>query len=175
MTWHLSSVCWTFSYEKNLLHRWWPQSTYIRRVQSCVCRLPKYWPPTPLSTQRVCPPPALKAGGTHLPDGDGGGESIFWKTPAIGLASYSTIISLRWWPRKWKEGFNKTHFLLEQKTLDKLLYTKNGSGRGLARNRVSTEFRRHGIPRNFLTSEVISAQFRIPRNAKMSLPWTPYS
>jgi hypothetical protein len=38
--------------------------------------------------------------------------------------------------------------------------------------RVSTEFRRHGIPRNFLTSEVISAQFRrksakfcgIPRN-----------
>ncbi len=49
-------------------------------------------------------------------------------------------------------------------------------------DRVSTEFRRHGIPRNFLTSEVISAQFRrnctgnhfrIPRNAKMSLPWTP--
>ncbi len=38
--------------------------------------------------------------------------------------------------------------------------------------RVSTEVRRHGIPRNFLTSEVISAQFRrnsakfrgIPRN-----------
>ncbi len=38
--------------------------------------------------------------------------------------------------------------------------------------RVSTEFRRRGIPRNFLTSEVISAQFRrnsakfrgIPRN-----------
>jgi hypothetical protein len=37
---------------------------------------------------------------------------------------------------------------------------------------VSTEFRRHGIPRNFLTSEVISTQFRrnsakfrgIPRN-----------
>ncbi len=26
--------------------------------------------------------------------------------------------------------------------------------------RVSTEFRQHGIPRNFLTSEVISAQFR---------------
>jgi hypothetical protein len=38
--------------------------------------------------------------------------------------------------------------------------------------RVSTEFRQHGIPRNFLTSEVISAEFRrnsakfrgIPRN-----------
>jgi hypothetical protein len=43
---------------------------------------------------------------------------------------------------------------------------------GLVVRRVSTEFRRHGIPRNFLTSEVISAQFRrnsakfrgIPRN-----------
>jgi hypothetical protein len=42
----------------------------------------------------------------------------------------------------------------------------------LRRTRVSTEFRRHGIPRNFLTSEVISAQFQrnsakfrgIPRN-----------
>ncbi len=42
----------------------------------------------------------------------------------------------------------------------------------LVRSRVSTEFRRHGIPRNFLTSKVISAQFRrnsakfrgIPRN-----------
>jgi hypothetical protein len=40
------------------------------------------------------------------------------------------------------------------------------------KSRVSTEFHRHGIPRNFLTSEVISAQFRrnsakfrgIPRN-----------
>jgi hypothetical protein len=42
----------------------------------------------------------------------------------------------------------------------------------LSTSRVSTKFRRHGIPRNFLTSEVISAQFRrnsakfrgIPRN-----------
>jgi hypothetical protein len=41
-----------------------------------------------------------------------------------------------------------------------------------ATGRVSTEFRRYGIPRNFLTSEEISAQFRrnsakfrgIPRN-----------
>ncbi len=31
---------------------------------------------------------------THSPGGEGGGESIFWKTPDIGLASYS-IISLR--------------------------------------------------------------------------------
>ncbi len=74
-----------------------PQSTYICRVQSCVWRLPKYWPPTPLSTQRVCPRPAPKAGGTYSPGGEGGegvGGSIFWNTPNIGLASYS-IISLR--------------------------------------------------------------------------------
>ncbi len=35
----------------------------------------------------MCPPPAPK-------DGEGGGGSIFWKTPDIGLTSYS-IISLR--------------------------------------------------------------------------------
>ena len=70
------------------------QSTYIRRVQSCAWFLPKYWPPIPLSTQRVCPPPVPKAGGTHSPGGEEGGGSIFWKTPAIGLASYS-LISLR--------------------------------------------------------------------------------
>ncbi len=39
----------------------------------------------------MCPPPAPKA---HLPGGEGGGGSIFWKTHNIGLASY-TIISLR--------------------------------------------------------------------------------
>jgi hypothetical protein len=71
-----------------------PQSTHICRVQSCVWRLSKYLPPTALSTQRVCPPPAPKAGGTHSP---GGGGSIFWKTPDIRLASYS-IISLRFTP-----------------------------------------------------------------------------
>ncbi len=75
-----------------------PQSTYICRVQSCVSRLPKYWPPTPFSTQRVCPPPAPKAGGTHSPGGEGGGGSIFWKTRDIRLTSYS-IISLRMEPR----------------------------------------------------------------------------
>ncbi len=35
-------------------------------------------------------------GGTHSPGGEGVGGSIFWKTPDIGLASYS-IISLRFY------------------------------------------------------------------------------
>ncbi len=39
----------------------------------------------------MCPPPAQKAGGTHSPNDEGGGGSIFWKTPDIGLASYSII------------------------------------------------------------------------------------
>ncbi len=70
------------------------QSTYICRVQSSVWRLPKYWPPTPLSTQRVSPHPAPKARGYTLAGRWGGGGSIFWKTPDIGLESYS-IIPLR--------------------------------------------------------------------------------
>ncbi len=73
-----------------------PQSTYI--VQSTVWRLPNSWPPrapTPLSTQRVFPSPAPKAGrgwgGTHSPGGEWVGGEIFRKTPDIGLASYSII------------------------------------------------------------------------------------
>ncbi len=50
-------------------------------------------PPTPLSTQRVCPPPASKAGGggTHSPGREGVGGATFWKALDIGLASYSLI------------------------------------------------------------------------------------
>ncbi len=33
-------------------------------------------PPTPYSTQRVWPPPAPKAGGTHSPGGEGVGVNI---------------------------------------------------------------------------------------------------
>ncbi len=70
---------------------------YICRVQSCVWRLPKYWPPPPSPPhERVFPRTkgGGEGGGTHLPGGEGGGGSIFWKTPDMGLASYS-IISLR--------------------------------------------------------------------------------
>ncbi len=69
------------------------KSTYICRVQSCALRLPKYWPPTPLSTQRVCPPPHQRRG-VHTRRPVRGWGSIFWKTSDIGLASYS-MISLR--------------------------------------------------------------------------------
>ncbi len=68
----------------------------IGRVQSCVLRLLKYWPPTPLSTRRVCPLPATGGGGIHSPGGEGGGGSIFWKTLGIWLASYSNNLSTVW-------------------------------------------------------------------------------
>jgi hypothetical protein len=37
------------------------------------------------------PSPRTKGGGytTHSPGGEGGGGTIFWKTPDIGLASYT--------------------------------------------------------------------------------------
>ncbi len=71
------------------------QSTYFTvRGQSYFSRLPKYWPPIPLSACWVCPPPATKAGGTHSPGGEGDGGSIFWKTREIGLPSYSKICTL---------------------------------------------------------------------------------
>ncbi len=62
------------------------KSTYIYRyrIQSSVWRLPNLLTTHPLSTQRVCPPPAPKA-----VRGWGGGGLIFRKTPDIGLASYT--------------------------------------------------------------------------------------
>ncbi len=52
--------------------------------------------PHPLSTQRVCPPPAPKAGGgVHTRQAvRGWGGSTFRKTPDVGLASFC-IIPLR--------------------------------------------------------------------------------
>ncbi len=57
-------------------------------------------PPPPLH-QRLCPPNAPKAGGYTLAGQWWGRGSIFWKTPDIGLASYS-IISLRPTPSEYK-------------------------------------------------------------------------
>ncbi len=69
------------------------QSTYICREQSSVWRLLKYWPPTPPKPSESVLPPHQRRGGTHSLALRGLG-SIFWKTPDIGLASYS-IIPLR--------------------------------------------------------------------------------
>ncbi len=84
-----------FLFESIIRVSFLPQSTHICRVQSCVWRLPKYWPPpTPLPLASVSSP-RIKGGSTvHTRRAAGGGGSIFWKTPDIGSASYS-IISLR--------------------------------------------------------------------------------
>ncbi len=75
-------VCWKLKGRK--------RREIIVRGQSYFSRLPKYWPPIPLSA-RQCPPPATKAGGTHSPGGEGDGGSIFWKTREIGLPSYNDL------------------------------------------------------------------------------------
>jgi hypothetical protein len=49
-------------------------------------------PPPPLRPASVYPPPLL-GGRTHLPGGEGGRGSIFWKTRDIGLTSYSNNLS----------------------------------------------------------------------------------
>jgi hypothetical protein len=57
-------------------------------------RLPKYSPPSPPSECVLPPTPKAGGGGVHTRLAVREGGSIFWKTPEIGLASYS-IISLR--------------------------------------------------------------------------------
>jgi hypothetical protein len=68
----------------------------VYRVQSSVWRLPNYiLTPHPLSTQRVCPPPAPNLLGVHtLQAVRGWGVNISEDARDIGLASYS-IIPLR--------------------------------------------------------------------------------
>jgi hypothetical protein len=63
-------------------------STYICRVQSCVWRLPKYWPPRPPlpSPPSECIlPPHQRRGGTHSPSGGGLEDARHW----IGLLQYN--------------------------------------------------------------------------------------
>jgi hypothetical protein len=59
--------------------------------------------PHPLSPQRVCPPPAPKAGGTHLPGGDGERVGVNILEDArhwIGLLQYnlSAVQVIAWTP-----------------------------------------------------------------------------
>jgi hypothetical protein len=70
------------------------QSTYFTVRGQYFSRLPKYWPPIPLSARRVCTPRLCCGGRTDSPGGEGEGGSIFWKTREIGLPSYSKICTL---------------------------------------------------------------------------------
>ncbi len=60
------------------------------RGQSYVSRIPKYWPPHPPLRPASVSSPRNKGGG-YLAGRRGAGGSIFWKTPAIGLASYNNL------------------------------------------------------------------------------------
>ncbi len=97
------------------------------RGQSYFSRLPKYWPTIPLSTRRVCPPPATKAGGSHSPGGEGDGGSIFWKTREIGLPSYSNNLSTM--PCVWGVAWMllKNIFLKNKNKCEKIYLTELGS------------------------------------------------
>ncbi len=58
------------------------------RGQSYFSRLPKYWPPIPLSARRVCPPPATKA---HTRQAERGLEKKFfywWHNPFKGFSFF---------------------------------------------------------------------------------------
>ncbi len=66
-----------------------PQSTYIFKVR-CLASSKILTPNPPLHPASVSSP-RTKGGGYTLAGRWGGGGSIFWKTPDIGLASYSLI------------------------------------------------------------------------------------
>ena len=75
-----------------------PQSTYICRVQSCIGHLPKYWPTNPSPPSECVLPPHQRQGDTYTYTlagqwEGGGGGSIFWKMPDIGLASLRAKLS----------------------------------------------------------------------------------
>jgi hypothetical protein len=68
--------------------------TYVEyRAVSDVFQNIYYLPytPSPPSECVPSPPPAPRAGGTHSQGGEGDGGSIFWETPAIGLASSNNL------------------------------------------------------------------------------------
>ncbi len=72
----------------------WPHpilspALYCRRPIQCLASS-KILTPHPLTTRRVCVPPAFGAGEDTLAKWRGGGGSIFWKTPETAL--YSTYV-----------------------------------------------------------------------------------
>ncbi len=68
------------------------------RGQSYVSRLPKYWPPTPLSARRVCPPPPPPTKGGEGVGGQYFGRRETWDWPLIVIISLYTVApGLRIW------------------------------------------------------------------------------
>ncbi len=80
----------------------WPQSTYRCRVQSCVWRLPKYWPPTPRapSPPSECVLPPHQRWGAHTRRAVRGwrGNILEDARHRIGLLQYnlSTCLTQPW-------------------------------------------------------------------------------
>ncbi len=70
----------------NYLHMWSPEL--------CLASS-KILTPTPLSTQRVCPPPAPNAGGAQSPGGEGGGGVNILEDARHRIGLLYSIISLR--------------------------------------------------------------------------------
>ncbi len=84
----------TARHSSGLYQYYRPQNTYINRVQSSVWRLSNLDPPPPLPLASVSSPRTKGGGKVRRWRCEGVGESIFRKTPDIGLAPYS-IIPLR--------------------------------------------------------------------------------
>ncbi len=107
--WNLRSgrwfQCWIKKSPFHFIFNWKSSSLrgfYVGRVQSCVLWSSEILTPHPPLQPASVSSPRTKGGGTHSPGGEGG--SIFWKTRAIGLASFS-LISLRFNPNiLWHSG-----------------------------------------------------------------------
>ncbi len=66
-----------------------PQSTYICRVQSCVWRLPKYWPPPPSPPSEYVLPFTKGGGGVHTRQGVRGWGVNILEDARIGFLQYN--------------------------------------------------------------------------------------
>ena len=68
---------------------WQRREIITVRGPSYVLRLPKYWPPTPLSARRLCTPRLCCGGRTHSPGGEGG-----WGVNILEDARHSSVLYL---------------------------------------------------------------------------------
>ncbi len=92
---HNISIQWPHTWLTTIYKRSWaalrswdpPPSDRSNMFSNPCSELPNYWPPPthPLSTQRLCLPPAPKAGGggTHSPVGEGVGGQYFGRRQTL--------------------------------------------------------------------------------------------